>query len=173
MMNDELERWKEQSGYILRYYPSIHVEGLRKSTKDLSHDRRSSGRNLNPGPPEYETGVLTSRTVLSVQYKVLFEKLIVSQLVKKFPAYYETRRIVTVFIRATNGLLMKGEIFESGCQQILCRHPLNDFVSVLSNPYHLAVHDQHYHCSVMSFIYNKCLLLFEYFKSYLDITVFH
>jgi hypothetical protein len=35
-------------GIILRYYPGIHVEELRKSTKNLSDDRSSPGRYLNP-----------------------------------------------------------------------------------------------------------------------------
>jgi hypothetical protein len=33
-------------------------------------------------------------------YRVVFDKLIVSQLVKKFPAFYETKRHITVFTRA-------------------------------------------------------------------------
>jgi hypothetical protein len=39
----------------------ICLEGLRKTTKNLSQDSRSPGRDLNPGPPEYEAGVLTTR----------------------------------------------------------------------------------------------------------------
>jgi hypothetical protein len=31
-----------------------------KTTKHLSQQSRSSGRDLNPRPPEYETGVLTT-----------------------------------------------------------------------------------------------------------------
>jgi hypothetical protein len=50
----------------LRYYPVICLEGLRKTTKNLSQDRRSLGRDLNPGPPEYEAGVLTTRPRRSV-----------------------------------------------------------------------------------------------------------
>jgi hypothetical protein len=34
------------------------------------------------------------------QRRALLEKLIVSQLVKKFPAFYRTRRFITVFTRA-------------------------------------------------------------------------
>jgi hypothetical protein len=45
-------------GLILRYYPGIVVESLRKITKNLSQDSRSPGRDLNPGPPEYESEVL-------------------------------------------------------------------------------------------------------------------
>jgi hypothetical protein len=49
----------------LRRYPGICVEGLRKTTTNLSQDSRSPGRDLNPGPPEYE-GVLTTRPGRSV-----------------------------------------------------------------------------------------------------------
>jgi hypothetical protein len=56
---------------LMRYYPRIYLEGLRDwldATKDLSQDNRSPGRDLSPGPPEYETGVFTiqpRRSVLS------------------------------------------------------------------------------------------------------------
>jgi hypothetical protein len=50
----------------LRYYPRMCLEGLRKTTKHLSQDSRSPGRDLNPGPPEYEAGVLTTRSRHSV-----------------------------------------------------------------------------------------------------------
>jgi hypothetical protein len=33
------------------------LEELRKTTMDLSQDSRSTGRDLDPGPPEYGTGV--------------------------------------------------------------------------------------------------------------------
>jgi hypothetical protein len=36
------------------YQLSIRLEGLRKTTKNLSKDSRVSSRNLNPGPIEYE-----------------------------------------------------------------------------------------------------------------------
>jgi hypothetical protein len=42
------------------YYPSICLEGLRKPTKSLSQDRRSLGRDLNTGHPEYEAGASTA-----------------------------------------------------------------------------------------------------------------
>jgi hypothetical protein len=43
---------------IVRYYPSIHLAGLGETSKNLSQDSRSPSRDLNPGPSEYETGVL-------------------------------------------------------------------------------------------------------------------
>jgi hypothetical protein len=53
---------------ILRYYPGIHLEGLKKSKKNLNQDSRSpGGREENPGPPEYEVGVLTTRPRRSVE----------------------------------------------------------------------------------------------------------
>jgi hypothetical protein len=48
-------------GLILRYYPGICLEGLSKSMKNLCQDSWSPGLDLNPGPPEYEAGVLTIR----------------------------------------------------------------------------------------------------------------
>jgi hypothetical protein len=30
------------------------MEGLRKATTNFSYDDRSSGRNMNPGPPKYK-----------------------------------------------------------------------------------------------------------------------
>jgi hypothetical protein len=41
-------------GLILRYYPSIRLEGLRNAKKNLRQDSRSLSRDLNSGPPEYE-----------------------------------------------------------------------------------------------------------------------
>jgi hypothetical protein len=38
----------------LRCYPGICLEELRKTTKNLSQDSKSSGRYLTPGPPKYE-----------------------------------------------------------------------------------------------------------------------
>jgi hypothetical protein len=42
------------------------LEGLRKATKSLIQDSRSPGRDLKPGPPEYEAGVVTTRLGPSV-----------------------------------------------------------------------------------------------------------
>jgi hypothetical protein len=54
------------SGPILRYYDSICLEELRKNTKALSQDSQFPGRELNPRPPEYETGELTTQPRRSV-----------------------------------------------------------------------------------------------------------
>jgi hypothetical protein len=54
-------------GIILRYYPGIGLEELRKTTKNLNQDSRFPGRDLKPGPTEYEAGVLTTRPRLSIE----------------------------------------------------------------------------------------------------------
>jgi hypothetical protein len=53
-------------GLISRYYPGIRLEGLRKTTRNLNQDSRSLGPRIEPGPPEYEAGVLTTHTRRSV-----------------------------------------------------------------------------------------------------------
>jgi hypothetical protein len=57
-------------GLIPRYYPGNFLEGMRKTTKNLSQDSRSPGRGLNPGLPEYEAGVLITRPQRSVTFRV-------------------------------------------------------------------------------------------------------
>jgi hypothetical protein len=62
------DSWPEKNlqgsgrGLILRYYPGIRMEGMRKTSKLLGQGSRSPGRELNVGPPEYEAGVLISRS---------------------------------------------------------------------------------------------------------------
>jgi hypothetical protein len=46
-------------GLILRYYPGNLLEELWKTTQHNSKDSQFPGRDLNPGSPEYEAGVLT------------------------------------------------------------------------------------------------------------------
>jgi hypothetical protein len=60
----ERKRWWPN----LRYYPSIYLERLRKTTKTLSQDTRCPGRDSSPSTPEYETGVLTSWLWRPVNY---------------------------------------------------------------------------------------------------------
>jgi hypothetical protein len=63
-VNDELERvWKGSGhGLILSCYPSIPLQWLRETTKYLSHDSLSPGRDLNPAEdPEYKARVSTTR----------------------------------------------------------------------------------------------------------------
>jgi hypothetical protein len=41
-------------GLILRYYTVDRLDGLKKTTTNLSQDSRSPSRDLKTGPPEYE-----------------------------------------------------------------------------------------------------------------------
>jgi hypothetical protein len=38
-------------GLIVRHYPSIFLEGMRKTKKSLSQDSQCPSQDLNPGPP--------------------------------------------------------------------------------------------------------------------------
>jgi hypothetical protein len=58
-------------GLILRYYPNIHLEGLRKTTKYLYQGSLSPGQDLNLGPPEYTVGVLTTEPWHSVVWWIM------------------------------------------------------------------------------------------------------
>jgi hypothetical protein len=42
---------------ILSYYYSICLQGLRKTSKNLSQDSQSPGRDLKSESPEYEAGL--------------------------------------------------------------------------------------------------------------------
>jgi hypothetical protein len=55
----------KRSRHNLRYYPRICVEVLRKTTKNLIRDVWFLGRDLNPGPPEHGTGVVTTSVARS------------------------------------------------------------------------------------------------------------
>jgi hypothetical protein len=70
-VNYELEKDLEGSGrcLILKYYHGTHLEGLRTPTKTLCDDSWHPGQNLNPGPFEYEGGVLTTRPRRSVTFR--------------------------------------------------------------------------------------------------------
>jgi hypothetical protein len=50
------EKDKEAVVACLRYYPSICIEGLKKTIENL--DCLSPGQVFNPGLPRYEAGVL-------------------------------------------------------------------------------------------------------------------
>jgi hypothetical protein len=51
---------------ILRHYPGIRLERLRKITETLDQDSRSPGRDLNLGPTDNDAGVLTTRPRRSI-----------------------------------------------------------------------------------------------------------
>jgi hypothetical protein len=67
-MINEKEFGRKRSWHNLRYYPSICLEQLRKTKKRVSLDNRSPSRYLNLGPPEYEGGLLTRRSVNSIDF---------------------------------------------------------------------------------------------------------
>jgi hypothetical protein len=58
-MNDELDRIWKRLWPNLRYYPTICLDGLGKTT-NLSQDFWSLSRDFNLGPVEYKAGVLTT-----------------------------------------------------------------------------------------------------------------
>jgi hypothetical protein len=55
--------WKgfggKRSWPYFEVYPGICLEELKKTMKKPQYNQ-SLGRDLNPGPPEYEAGVLTA-----------------------------------------------------------------------------------------------------------------
>jgi hypothetical protein len=57
-------KWKgfgrKRSWPNFKVFFGIHLEGLRKTTKNLSQAIRSPGRDFNPLPPESEAGLLTT-----------------------------------------------------------------------------------------------------------------
>jgi hypothetical protein len=73
-VNVEVEGiWKENVVACL-YYPGIFLEGLRKTTKNLSQSSRSPDRDINPEPPEYEAHVnhLTTTFGSALSFQLLY-----------------------------------------------------------------------------------------------------
>jgi hypothetical protein len=55
---------------LIRYYPSICLGELKKTTKNFSQDSQSPGRYLIQRPPEYEAGVPTTLpTIKQIGYR--------------------------------------------------------------------------------------------------------
>jgi hypothetical protein len=74
-------------GLILRFHPSIHLDGLRKTTKNISQDIWSLDLDLNLGPPEYEAGMLTTqpqRLVFSARMSIVETVLLNCQRVNQY-----------------------------------------------------------------------------------------
>jgi hypothetical protein len=61
---------RKRSWSNLKCYHRIHLEELRTMTVSLSKDSQSPGRDIKPGPPEYEAGVLTTRKAVCGHYCV-------------------------------------------------------------------------------------------------------
>jgi hypothetical protein len=51
------------------------LERLRKITKNLTQDNLKPGRDLNPGPPEYEAGVIALMEIIYSLYETLLFEL--------------------------------------------------------------------------------------------------
>jgi hypothetical protein len=67
-INYELEGMWMEAWPNSRYYPGTCFEGLTKTTKNVSGDSRSPGRDLKPEPPKNETMVLTIRPRRSIDF---------------------------------------------------------------------------------------------------------
>jgi hypothetical protein len=59
-------RGRKESWPNARYYLYIFLEELRKTTKNFSQDSQSLGKDMNPGPLEYEIRVITTQPLHSV-----------------------------------------------------------------------------------------------------------
>jgi hypothetical protein len=84
MINEQMN-WKgdgrKRLWTNLSYYPCINLEGLRKTIKSLNQENRFPSRDLSPGPPEYEAGVLTTRPLHSITLLTIFP-------IKLLPRYF-------------------------------------------------------------------------------------
>jgi hypothetical protein len=56
----------------LRYKTDICLQELSKTTKHLIQDSWSPGRDLKPGPPEYEAGVYHSSAMFGSNSRFLY-----------------------------------------------------------------------------------------------------
>jgi hypothetical protein len=74
-----------------RYYPSTCMNGLRKTTKNISQDSRPPGRDLNPGLPEYKALCLN----IEINYQITRVKLITNP--KCFNLYWVIFKGTTLF----------------------------------------------------------------------------
>jgi hypothetical protein len=71
-MNYKLEECgTKRSWPNLRHYLGNCLEGLRKTTKNLSQENQPPGRDLNAGPSEYEAQVLATRPRCSAAVTLL------------------------------------------------------------------------------------------------------
>jgi hypothetical protein len=67
-VNDELERmWKEAPVAKFKMLSQHLLGGTEENHENLNQDSQSPGRDLNPGPPEYEAEMLTTRPLRMVQ----------------------------------------------------------------------------------------------------------
>jgi hypothetical protein len=66
--------WTKRSWPNLRYYHSILMKGLRKTTKNSNRDSLSPGRGFHRGPPDYEAWVWTLTIPESARNSTLARK---------------------------------------------------------------------------------------------------
>jgi hypothetical protein len=82
-----MKNWKglgrKQSLPDLRHYPGISLYRMRKTTK-TSQYTQCPGRDLNPGSPEYEAGMLTTLPRILVATQVLTLFLVSERFSRKF-----------------------------------------------------------------------------------------
>ena len=88
---DEEENWKMKQNILLTYWPAYLLTDL------LTHLLTYLINNLLAYLITY---LLTTLLTTLLTYLLLLEKLTGSQLVKKFPAFYGTRRYITAFTSA-------------------------------------------------------------------------
>jgi hypothetical protein len=66
MNNENRKEHERKRSWPDLCYPEISPEGVRKTTRSLSQDSQSPGRDLNTSPPEYKAGILTTLPPRSV-----------------------------------------------------------------------------------------------------------
>jgi hypothetical protein len=67
-VNDDLERmWKEAAVAKFKMLSQHLLGGAEENHENLNQDSQSPGRDLNPGHPEYEAEMLTTRPLRMVQ----------------------------------------------------------------------------------------------------------
>jgi hypothetical protein len=54
IQNDEINLWKETVVKCVKYYPNICLQGLRKTTRNLSLENRPESQGTESGLPEHE-----------------------------------------------------------------------------------------------------------------------
>jgi hypothetical protein len=63
--NGKLEMmWKKAVVHIFKYDPTIRMEGLWKTMKNIIQDIQSLGQDLKPRTPKYEAGMLIPASCL-------------------------------------------------------------------------------------------------------------
>jgi len=107
---------------VLRYYPSICPEGLRKTTKNVGQESRCLDRNSNSGYPEYETDALTFifwRYILRITYDMNVRQKKCDRALQGYPLKVEHRCVC--------GIVFEGRVRNE------CRHFVFIYVTTPTN----------------------------------------